>query len=385
MDLSLWIFSDEGFPARWFCGSGWTDEPYVGWIHVVSDLVTWASYLTIPVLLMYFATNRRDVTFPKVFWLFCAFIISCGMVHLVEAVIFWWPVYRLSAVLKLVTAIVSAATAIALIRVFPVALSLPALATINQKLQTEIETRKLAEEKLERINLELESFVSIASHDLQEPLRNVISFTELLKEDLGDNLSDNATQDLKYISSAASRMQRLINDLLTFSRTTRHGATFQIAPVDDCVDEALEILQSRLEQSGGTITRSNLPKLKLDITLVAQLYQNLISNAIKFTESDRSPQIDLTAEMVDGVWVLGVRDNGIGIESKYTDQIFEPFKRLHGMSEYEGTGIGLAVCKTVVEHHGGQIWVTSHPGEGSHFQFTLEPFMLTAGVSPQAT
>ncbi|MCC9599536.1 hypothetical protein LOC67_03110 [Stieleria sp. JC731] len=371
MDLSFWIFDTDGFPARWHCGSAWADEPYVGWMHIVADVVTWGAYLAIPILLMYFVKKREDIVFPNVFWLFCAFIISCGFVHLIEAVIFWWPLYRLSAVAKVITAAVSFSTVIALYRVIPNALALPGLATVNQKLKSEIETRKQTEQQLERINQDLESFVSIASHDLQEPLRNLISYANLLKDDIGDDLSEDANQDLDFITSAASRMQRLINDLLAFSRTSRHGTRLKRVPVDQCVDESLAVLRTRITESNCVVTRDELPNLEIDATLVTQLYQNLIGNAIKFCKSE-SPKIHLTAQMIDGNWVLGVRDNGIGIKEEYTEQIFAPFKRLHGMSEYEGTGIGLAICHKVVEHHGGKIWVTSTPGEGSHFQFTLK-------------
>ncbi|WP_143544092.1 sensor histidine kinase [Rhodopirellula sp. MGV] len=370
--LSFWVFDADGFPARWHCGSGWSDEPYVGWMHVISDVVTWTAYLAIPVMLTLFVRKRNDVVFPKIFWLFCAFIVSCGTVHLIEAIIFWWPVYRLSAVIKVFTALVSFATAIAMIRILPVAVTLPGLAAVNKQLKREIQTRKETEAELAKMNQDLESFVSIASHDLQEPLRNIISYADLLKQDLGDNLSTDAHQDLAFITSATGRMQRLINDLLTFSRTSRHDATFCPTPLDECVNEALEILHQRIQDSNCTIERTPLPELAVDATLLVQLYQNLISNAIKFTDHENSV-IQITAKQVDGVWVMSVCDNGIGIKEEFAEQIFSPFKRLHGMSEYEGTGIGLAICQKVVEHHDGRIWVTSQPGKGSQFHFTLTP------------
>ena len=224
-------------------------------------------------------------------------------------------------------------------------------------------------DELRRVNHELEQFASVAAHDLQEPVRSLVSFTSLLREDLGDDLPAEAETDLRYISEAALRMQRLIRDLLTLSRTGRVDFESTKVQLGACLDEALDALRSGVAESGASIERCELPAVTGSRTLLTQLYQNLLSNALKF--STATPRVTLTAESGDAFWTLGVRDEGIGIKPEYTERIFEPFKRLHGVSQYEGSGIGLAVCRKAVERHGGKIWVESVPGRGSHFRFTL--------------
>ena len=233
--------------------------------------------------------------------------------------------------------------------------------------------KKLAEQKAEDLKAtqyELEQFVYVASHDLQEPVRSLVSYSTLLREDLGEGLSEDAATDLDYIAKAANRMQTLITDLLAFSRAGRAAMKTEIVSLDECVDESLEALRSHLQQSGARIERQALPRVVGDATLLTQLYQNLLSNALKFAR-DGEPEVELTVQQTGDVWTLGVRDNGIGLKLEYAEQIFEPFKRLHGLTEYPGTGIGLAICRKSVERHGGRIWVESRPAEGAHFKFTL--------------
>ena len=233
--------------------------------------------------------------------------------------------------------------------------------------------KKLAEQKTEDLKAtqhELEQFVYIASHDLQEPVRSLVSYSTLLREDLGEGLSEDAATDLDYITKAAKRMQTLIADLLAFSRAGRAAMKTEAVSLDECVDESLEALRSHLEQRGARIERQALPSVVGDATLLTQLYQNLLSNALKFTPAEE-PVVELTAQQTGDVWTMGVRDHGIGLDPEYAEQIFEPFKRLHGLSEYPGTGIGLAICRKNVQRHGGRIWVESRPGKGAHFRFTL--------------
>ena len=231
----------------------------------------------------------------------------------------------------------------------------------------ELEHRTL---ELEQKNVDLDQFAYIASHDLQEPLRKLISFSQLLEQDVGSDLNEGAQQDLGFITDAARRMQKLVQDLLALSRAGRSAMHEEELELDDCVDRALDALAMRLEETAAAITRDNLPRVVGDRTMLTQLYQNLIGNALKFVGTN-PPVVHLSAEWHGTHWRLGVRDNGIGIESEYTEQIFKPFQRLHGRDEYEGTGIGLAICQKTVERHGGQIWVDSEPGSGSHFQFTV--------------
>jgi len=234
------------------------------------------------------------------------------------------------------------------------------------------QTRQLehANEKLERKNTELDQFTYVASHDLQEPLRKVIAFSGMLRQDLGDRVPERAEKDLGFIVDAARRMQKLVQDLLALSRSGRVAMKWETVSLNHCVDQAIETLAMRIKESQAEITRDDLPQVWGDRTMLTQLYQNLLSNASKFTGANR-PLIRLTAERINGQLTLGVKDNGIGIESKYAEQIFAPFKRLHGRAGYEGTGIGLAICAKTVERHGGAIWVESKPGKGAHFKFTI--------------
>lgn len=243
-------------------------------------------------------------------------------------------------------------------------------AELEQRVAERTQELQLRTQELERFNEELNQFTYIASHDLQEPVRNLVSYSTLLKEDLGEALPGDVAEDLYYITSAASRMQQLVQDLLVLSRAGRAAVkTVQVA-LDECVNRALEALRVRIEESGATVSRVPLPVVMGDPTLLTQLYQNLLGNALKFVGEDQ-PMIQLTVDQQDNMWILGVRDNGIGLEPEYAVQIFKPFKRLHGMAEYEGTGIGLSICQKAVERHNGTIWVDAEPGKGAHFQFSL--------------
>jgi signal transduction histidine kinase len=223
--------------------------------------------------------------------------------------------------------------------------------------------------KLSQLNAELNEFTYVTSHDLQEPLRKLVIFSEWLERDLGGNLPERAAKDLQFISEAAARMRMLVEDLLALSRAGNREITPVRLNLDEMVDAALETLALRIAEKGAVVTRDPLPEVMGDATLLTQLYQNLISNAIKYNEN--SPCIHLDAQRDKDAWTLGVRDNGIGINPEYAEQIFLPFKRLHGRGQYEGTGIGLAICRKAVERHHGRIWVESGEGRGAWFRFSL--------------
>jgi len=241
---------------------------------------------------------------------------------------------------------------------------------IEISLAHQAEKLEHANEELQRKNTELDQFTYFASHDLQEPLRKVTAFSDMLYQDLGDKLPERAEKDLGFILDATKRMQKLVQDLLTLSRSGRIAMKWERIPLSRCVNQAIQILELRIRESQAEITRDDLPEVCGDQTLLTQLYQNLLSNALKFKGSNL-PMIRLTAERMNGQLVLGVKDNGIGIDPKYAEQIFAPFKRLHGRGEYPGTGIGLAICRNIIERHVGKIWVESEKGKGAHFKFTI--------------
>jgi PAS domain S-box-containing protein len=224
--------------------------------------------------------------------------------------------------------------------------------------------------RLVTLNAELDDFTRMASHDLQEPLRTLVTFSDMLGKDLGPSLPERAAEDLNFLTDAAKRMQTLIQDLLALARASRAPKKREMVSLDTCADWALEALTVRMKETGAQITRDTLPEVWGDATLLTQLYQNLIANALKFSENQR-PVIRLTSEEKNGGRIFGVKDDGIGIEAKYVQQIFKPFRRLHSRGEYEGSGIGLAICQKIVERHGGKIWVESEKGKGAHFRFTI--------------
>jgi len=225
-------------------------------------------------------------------------------------------------------------------------------------------------EELQRSNAELEQFAYVASHDLQEPLRMVSSYTQLLGKRYGDKLQGDAQEFMHYIVDGAARMKQLIEDLLAYSRVGTKGKEFKPVSVEVPLRKAITNLRAAIEESSAAVTWDPLPTVDADEVQLAQLFQNLMGNALKF-RGQGVPRIHVSAEVKDGEWHLSIADNGIGIEPQYFERIFMLFQRLHTMGEYPGTGIGLAICKKVVERHGGRIWVSSTLGEGSQFHITL--------------
>ncbi|WP_373523478.1 ATP-binding protein [Aquiflexum sp.] len=510
------LFDTSDFPARWNCGK-WSD--FHGWFYIIGDLMVWSAYFTIPVIILGYVYKRKDVRFHRIYFLFAAFILSCGATHLLDAAIFWIPLYRLSALSLFITGVVSWTTVFYLIKLAPQALSLKtaedleaevdirikaekelkiklrqlneaqALArmgswewevapnklswsdemfnvydlsvsseglsfedflgyvhqedrefvgdTIQQALMEkkfpdffhrivtpkgnvktlhakgsiildsegeivkmigtgqDVTHQKQAEQalvyksrELQEVNKELQKFAYVASHDLQEPLRKIKTFISLLEPRMTSIYDDDKCHGyLKKIDAAASRMQSLMQDILNFSRISSATVEFENLDLNLVVDDVLIDMEISILSSQARITVQPLPEITGNKSQWIQLFQNLISNAIKYAKPGSGPLIDISSKIVNGdslpsssslkshykfkewddnyYWArekfcsISVRDQGIGIEPEYYTKIFEAFQRLHTLNEYEGTGIGLAICKKIVDYHHGIIYVNS--------------------------
>ncbi|MYB77580.1 MAG: GHKL domain-containing protein [Chloroflexi bacterium] len=242
-----------------------------------------------------------------------------------------------------------------------------------EKLEAAQSALENAVEELRRSNQELEQFAYVASHDLQEPLRKIASFCNLLESRYADKLDERGSVYLHYIVDGAMRMQALVNDLLLYSRVATRGQEFAPTNANDVLQEAFANLEVGIEESNAHITYDPLPTVNGDAAQLVRLLQNLVGNAIKY-RGDAPPRIHVGVEEQDDQWVFSVRDNGIGIDPQYAERIFVIFQRLHTREEYGGTGIGLSVCRKIVERHGGRIWVESQEGSGATFRFTFPQY-----------
>ncbi len=370
-------FVPHGYCMRW--------KPEVIWLHVTSDALIACAYFLIPPLLIYFVRKRRDLAFNWMFVLFGLFILACGTTHLMAIWMLWQPVYRLDGMIKALTALASLPTAILLIQLVPRALRLPS----PEQLQREVEQRTEAEEALRRLNAELERRVQkrtedlkrsndalqriayIAAHDLQEPIRMVTCYNQLLARRYYGALDETADQYIEFSVAGSKRMQQLVKDLLTYATSLHERGDRKQTMTDTgaLLQTVLADLHLAISESGAVITADTLPVVSGDPLQLKQVLQNLISNAIKYAKAGQNPRIHISTDYHSQEWQFVVRDEGIGLDPRYSDYIFEAFKRLDATSP--GSGIGLALCKAIIEDHGGRIWVESAAGRGATFYFTL--------------
>jgi light-regulated signal transduction histidine kinase (bacteriophytochrome) len=361
-------------------------------LHVTSDSLIGLSYFLIPASLIYLVRQRRDLVFNWILWMFAAFILLCGTTHVMNIVTLWEPYYPLEGIIKLATGLVSITTAMVLFPLIPRVLALPKpeeLADANRSLAAQMNVTQRAEEELRKVNAELErrvtertaaltrsnedlaQFAYIASHDLQEPVRMVANFTALLRRRYASQLDEEALSYITFAAEGAARMHELVGGMLSYAQLeTPESDLLGSTNSGQALSEALDALRSLIRGEQAEVKRGELPPVRADHTQVVQIFQNLVANAVKYRGED-PPKIEIWAEPLDGTGEVKffVKDNGIGFDMRYKSRLFNMFQRLQ--SDRPGTGMGLAICKKIVQRHGGTIDVESAPGQGATFSFTL--------------
>jgi len=401
MNLFQRIFSTGEFMPHGMCYE-W--NPSVIWLHVLSDAFIALAYYSIPLTLVYFVRKRKDLVFDWMFVCFAVFIIACGTTHIMEIVSIWYPIYWLSGIIKAATALASVGTAILLIRIVPLALALPSpeqLRKSNEALHTEIEGRKkaaseieslnrelrLQSTKLEDANKELESFSYSVSHDLRAPLRTMLGFARALQEDFSKNLPEQAKDFINRIGRAAERLDRIITDLLEYSRITTLEMRTRTVDLDRLIREIILEYPDLQSQSNHITIQGRLPKVLGYAPGLAQVAANLLGNGIKFVKPGEVPNICIRADTDEaaGISRIWFEDKGIGISPEDQERIFKVFEQLNSQGLYGGTGIGLAVVKKTIEKMQGSVGVESEAGKGSRFwiELRLSGSGINAGEVPE--
>lgn len=519
------LLDTSDWPPRWHCGK-WSE--FHGWLYIISDLLIWSAYFAIPLIILKFISRRSKARFVRAYFLFAAFILACGSTHLLDAITFWYPTYRLNALVRFITGVVSWATVFYMVRIMPMAMSLKTAEELEKEVQekhkVEAELRfanhqlmmaqdianlgnwqwDIASDKimwsdklfdiyslpkappfsyatylelihpddrvrvnilvqeamrtrrfpsffhristkdggekivlvkgevlvnnagevsamigtaqdvtdqqkaqqelveksqaLEASNNELQRFAYVASHDLQEPLRKILTFASLLQKESEGTLNERGTVYLQKIVQSTGRMQHLIEDILQFSSIKDKKQGFVVLNLQVVLQQVISDMEVMIEQSGAGITWDELPQLEANPSQIGQLLQNLLANAIKFVAPGARPRIEiscvsLNAQQLEAyppfhnylamlqaseiMWkeisfvLVHVRDHGIGFDMAYSDKVFEIFQRLHPGHEYGGTGIGLAICRRIADNHHGFITAHSIVGQGATFSILL--------------
>lgn len=365
-------------------------RPEILWLHVGSDALTALAYFSIPAAMLVFARRRPDLAYRPVVGLFTAFIVLCGTTHLFSIWTVWTPEYFAEGLIKLLTALASVATAIALWPLLPRALALPSrdeLETANAGLRAEVARRGDAElqlkglagelearvvqrtAELERANDALRQFAGAASHDLRAPVRHIAVFAELLDRDESSGLSESGRETLGRIRTSAERMQTLIDGLLEYARLVNTPPNIQALDLAALARDAFGVHAAGGETAELSLQLGELPPASGDPMLIERVFDNLIGNALKY-RGEAAPVITITGVRRDDGWVeIAVTDNGPGVPVDQAEAVFEMLHRLS--AEHSGLGVGLAFCRTIVESHGGAIRLDVEHRDGARFVFTL--------------
>jgi signal transduction histidine kinase len=327
-------------------------DPILMWVYSVSDALIAVSYGVLSAALVYFVRKRRDLAFKLIFLMFGAFILLCGMTHFMDVWTLWTPSYLEGAVVRVACAAVSVATAVTVWPSLSTALALP------------------SPEQLEAANKELESFSYSISHDLRAPLRAISGFSRILLEDYSDKLDAEGQRVLNVVCDSTLKMNRMIDDVLAFSRVGRSEMAMASVDMEVLVGAAIKELENATAGRNVKFEIGALPQARGDASLIQHVWTNLLDNAVKFTAPKADAIIQVGADAGDNETIYYVRDNGVGFDMQYVDKLFGVFQRLHG-AEFVGSGVGLAVVKRVVTRHGGRVWAQGKPSEGATFFFVL--------------
>lgn len=381
---NLWVDSGLFMPH----GQCYLWDPKLVALQVISDMLTGLSYYAIPIILIVFVLKRKDAPFPKIFWMFGAFIIACGTTHFMSVWTLWNPDYWVEGGVKLVTGIVSFATAAMLIPAVPKALAMPRpeeFQEANRRMQQEIEERKRAEQQVKQLNADLErkiqdlkasneelqKFSYSVSHDLRAPLRSIDGFSQALLESYEQELDETGKHYLQRVRRSSQKMGYLIDDILKLSRISRAELNITEIDLSQITRSIFEDLKRDHPERKTELYCEDGLILKADHGMMENVMQNLLDNAWKFSANNDITRIEVGSETQEGRTVYYVNDNGAGFDETYYDKLFAPFQRLHSTTEYEGTGIGLANIQRIIRRHNGEIWAQSKPGKGTTFYFYL--------------
>ena len=358
--------------ASWFSGEQFLPHghcymwsPGVLWMHVIADILIAMAYFTIPFALLYIAKRRRDLPFDWLVVCFGVFIVACGLTHVMDVWNVWHTNYWLEGIIKVITAAASVPTAILLWRFLPGILALPSQRQLRD-----------ANESLARANRELEAFTASVSHDLRSPLTTIAGQAGLLELSLPD-ATEEQKRRLTRIQGSVKQMSELIDALLVLSRISRQTLHREIVDVTALAESIVQDM--RQKDPARSVEVSIQPNMHVhgDLRLIGDLFQNVIGNAWKFTSKTGQARIEIGQSSAGSMVTTYIRDNGAGFDMAYEQKLFKPFQRLHGMADFDGSGVGLATVARIVDRHGGRIWAEGKPNEGAVFYFTLPAAPIT--------
>ena len=371
------LFNTADWPPRWHCGT-WSD--FHGWLYILSDVFIWAAYFAIPFLLFRIINKRKDIPFPKIIWLFIAFILLCGTTHLIDAGIFWWPAYRVSALVRFLTAVVSIITVFALYKILPMIYNLRTLDQLEaeigerKRVETEMRHHQVMQQAAEELIVKKDEFMSIASHELKTPITSLKASLQVVERMVDKNeVLEPVIPFVQKASKQVNKLTEIIHDLLDVTRM--QAGKLELVKTDfnltEIIKECADQCQSEDNRHEIQIDADPVLIVHADRNRLDQVINNFLTNAIKY--SPGGELVSIRAEKLEnGAVKVDVTDHGIGIPDDKLENIFDRFYRVENTSKnYSGIGLGLYISSQIIKRHNGQIGVNSTLGEGSTFWFTV--------------